>query len=147
MGKVKELQGSMLEIFHYVVMKFLCIVHRGQTDCATAISYLFTRIKQPDIEYWNKLKRVLCFMNQTIDDEIITGKNNLHEMQKYVNSYLAVHLDMRGHTGGVCIFGIGFLKAKSSKQKINSISSNELEVIGNSKYLTYKIWYEYFLES
>ena len=54
---------------------------------------------------------------------------------------------MRGHTGGVITFGTGVLNAKSSKQKMNSRSSNETEVIGNSEYLPYNIWFEYFMEA
>ena len=47
-------------------------------------------------------------------------------MQTYVDSYYAVHMDMRGQKQGVGTFGIEFLTAKSSKQKNNFISSNEL---------------------
>ena len=76
-GKVWELQGKSLDMFHSVVMKLLWIVHRGWTDFATSISYLCTRMKQPAIEYWKKLKRVLCFMNRIIDDKWIIDTNNL----------------------------------------------------------------------
>ena len=50
-----------------------------------------------------------------------------------------------GHTGGVITFGTGILNAKYSKQKMNSRSSNETEVIRNSEYLPWVIWYEYFM--
>ena len=33
-------------------------------------------------------------------------------MQTYVDLYHVVHMDMRGHTGGVSNFGIGVLTAK-----------------------------------
>ena len=56
-------------------------------------------------------------------------------------------MDTRGNTGGVSTFGIGILADKSIKQKINSMISNKSEVIGNSDYLPYNIWYEYFLEA
>ena len=56
-------------------------------------------------------------------------------------------MDMRGHTGGVSSLNIGVLTAKSNKQKTNPRSFNESEVIGNSGYLPYNIWYEYFLEA
>ena len=86
-------------------------------------------------------------MNQKIDDGIIISANDLQEMYTYVNLSHALHLDMRGHTGVVSNVGIGVLTSNLSKQKMNSISSNKSEVIGNSEYLTYKIWCEYFLES
>ena len=69
-------------------------------------------MKQPDIEDWKKLKRVICFMNQKIDNENIIGANNLHEMQTCFNAYHAVHMDMGGHTGGISTFGIFILTSK-----------------------------------
>ena len=68
-------------------------------------------------------------------------------MQTYVDSSHSAHMDMRGHTGGGSTFGIGVLTAKSSKQMMDLRSSNKLEIIGNSEYLPYKIWYQYFLEA
>ena len=53
-----------------------------------------------------------------------------------------VYPDIRGHTGGVITFVTGMiLSPKSSKQKMNSWSSNnETEVIGtNIEYLSTKI--------
>ena len=84
------------------------------------------------VEDCKNFKMLLCFMNQKIDDERIIEANNLQEMQPYVDLSHVVHMDMRGHTGGVSTFGMGVLLAKLSKQKINLISSNKLEVIGNS---------------
>ena len=51
-------------------------------------------MKRPEIEYWNKLMRLLSFMNQKIDNERIVGTNGLQEMQTYVDSSHAVHMDM-----------------------------------------------------
>ena len=55
-------------------------------------------------------------------------------------------MEMRGHAGGVSTFDIGVFMAMLIKQKTNSRNSNESEVIGNSEYLPYNIWYENFLE-
>ena len=68
-------------------------------------------------------------------------------MHTCVNLSHAVHMEMRFHTGAVNNFGIGVLTDKLSKQNINSIYSNKLEVVCNSDYLSYNIWYEHFLES
>ena len=76
---------------------------------------------------------------------IIGIQKNTYLMQNQVNAYS--FLDMRGHTGGVISFGTGIIHAKSSKQKMNSRSPNETEVTGNSEYLPYNIWVEYFIEA
>ena len=77
MGKVRELQGKILKTFHYVVMKLIWILQRGRLYFATAISFLCTRMKHHDVEYWNKWKSLLCFTNQTIGDDRIIGANDL----------------------------------------------------------------------
>ena len=54
---------------------------------------------------------------------------------------------MRSHTGGLLSFGIGGLICKSSKQKLNTRSSTEAEVVGASDYLVpHIIWVHMFLE-
>ena len=53
---------------------------------------------------------------------------------------------MKGHTGGTITFGTGVVSVKLSKQKMNSWSSNKAEVIGNSEYLPFNIWFQYFME-
>ena len=43
-------------------------------------------------------------------------------------------------------FGIGALHTKSTKQKLNTKSSTEAELVGVSEYLPYHIWLINFLE-
>jgi len=52
---------------------------------------------------------------------------------------------MKGHTGGTMSFGKGVLHAKSSKQKLNTKSSTETELVGLSEYIPYTIWMKNFL--
>ena len=68
-------------------------------------------------------------------------------MQTFIDSSHAVHEDMKCHIGGTITFGTGVLSVKSVKQNMNSRSSNETEVIGNSEYLPFNIWFQYFMES
>ena len=69
------------------------------------------------------------------------------KMQTFIYFSHAVQDDMRGNTGGKITFGTGVLNVKSIKQKMNSRSSNETEVIGNSEYLPYNIWFDYFMDA
>ena len=59
----------------------------------------------------------------------------------------AVHPDMRSHTGGVISFGTGGVLCKSTKQKINTKSSTEAELVGASDYLPNTLWTKMFLEA
>ena len=145
--KARKLSKDRADIFHSVVAKLLWVSQRGRPDISTPISFLCSRVSSPDVEDHKKLRRVLKFIQQTIDDTRIIGIDRLDTMLTFVDSSHAVHPDMRGHTGGLITFGTGILSPRSSKQKMNSRSSNETEVIGNSEYLPTNIWHEHFLEA
>jgi KUP system potassium uptake protein len=63
-----------------------------------------------------------------------------------VDASYAVHDDMKSHTGGAISFGRGTIMTKSSKQKLNTKSSTEAELVGASDYLPSSIWCKKFLE-
>ena len=66
-------------------------------------------------------------------------------MHTWVDASYATHQDMRGHTGGVTSLGRGAVFHGSMKQKSNTKSSTESEVVGVSNYLPHTIWAKYFL--
>ena len=65
-------------------------------------------------------------------------------MHTWIDASFAVHDDMKGHTGGTMSFRKGVLHAKSSKQKLNTKSSTETELVGVSEYIPYTIWMKCF---
>ena len=67
-------------------------------------------------------------------------------LKTWVDAAYGVHSDMRGHTGGLMSVGTGIIHHKTSKQRINTKSSTETEVVGASDYLSYTIWTKKFLE-
>jgi len=75
------------------------------------------------------------------------GADSLTEMLTFVDAAHSVHPNMRGHTGGCITFGTGVVDSKSSKQKMNTRSSTETEVVGTSEYLPKNIFYELFMEA
>ena len=52
--------------------------------------------------------------------------------------------DMRSHTGGFVTMGTVGAYVRSSKQKLNTKSSTEAEVVGVDDVLTQVIWIQYF---
>jgi hypothetical protein len=54
---------------------------------------------------------------------------------------------MRSHIGGVISFGRGGILCKSNKQKINTKSSTEAELIGASDYLPHTLYVKMFMEA
>jgi hypothetical protein len=62
-----------------------------------------------------------------------------------VDASYGVHADYKSHTGATISLGGGVVDAKSSKQKLNSKSSTEAELIAVSDYLSKLIWTRNFL--
>jgi len=52
---------------------------------------------------------------------------------------------MKSHTGGATSLGRGAIMCKSTKQKLNTKSSTEAEVVGSSNYLPNTVWAKMFL--
>jgi hypothetical protein len=89
----------------------------------------------------------LEYLRGTLDEFLTLGADDLGIMRTWVDASYAVHEDMKSHTGGVVSFGRGAVMSKSSKQRLNTKSSMEAELVGASDYLPYPIWAKYFLEA
>jgi hypothetical protein len=133
--------------FHSVVAKLLYISPRGRIDIQLAIAFLCTRVSCSTDQDWEKLKRVMQFLNRTLDDYMIIGADCLTVLKTWVDASYGVHPDMKSHTGGVVSLGTGAIMSKSSKQKLNTKSSTEAELVGASDYLPSTIWAKMFLEA
>ena len=93
-----------------------------------------------------KLKRVLSYLSATRDDVRIIGCDDMNSLFTWVDASYAVHHNMRSHTGGAMSLGWGTIHNKSTKQKLNTKSSTEAEVVGVSDYVPYNIWLINFLK-
>ena len=64
----------------------------------------------------------------------------------WVDASFTVHLDMRSHTGGTMSLGTGAIFSCSSKQKLNTKSSTEAELVGANDMLPQVLWTKQFLK-
>lgn len=134
-------------LFHSIVAKLLFLMKRVRPDLEPSVAFLCTRVTKSTIDDWNKLRRVLRYVNQTLDDPRIIGAKIFVDMFVWIDASFAVHANMRGQTGGCMSTGLGVFHAKSSKQKINTKSTTESELVGVSEYMPYNIWAILFLEA
>ena len=134
------------ELLHTITQKLLYIMKRGRPDIELAVSFLCTRVRNPSLDDWKKLKRVLGWLESTINDTRFIGANDLEQLYTWIDASYAVHMDMKGHTGGAISMGYGVVHARAGKQKINTKSSTESELVGVSEYIPYNLWILMFLE-
>ena len=132
-------------IFHSVVSKLLYVSLRGRPDLLVAISFLTTRVSAPTEQDQAKLRRLLEYINGTLELKLHLGAVDLATLYTFIDAAYGVHKDMRSQTGGVMSFGRGGFLSRASKQKINTKSSTEAELVGASDYLSNTIWAQNFM--
>ena len=76
----------------------------------------------------------------------IIGADSLSIVQSWADASYAIHMDMKSHTGGTTSFGHGVTHSKCSKQKMNTKSSTEAEVVAASDYLGHTVWLAGFMK-
>jgi len=134
-------------IFHRVVSQLLYVSLRGRPDLLPTVSFLCTRVSTPTDQDQRKLRRLLEYVDATIDLHLTISAQELDTLYTFVDAAYGVHDDMKSQTGGVTTFGLGGVLCRASKQKINTKSSTEAELVGASDYLSHTIWVQNFLHA
>lgn len=135
------------KIFHSIVAKLLWVSKRARPDILVALSFLTSRVTKADDDDWKKLRRVLCYLHHTKHIAMTLSVDDLCVVKTWVDAAFAVHDDMKSHTGGYISMGKGTLYASSKRQKLNTKSSTEAELVGAGDFLTQTIWTTNFLRA
>lgn len=83
----------------------------------------------------------------TADLPLVLGADSSGVLNWYVDASFAVHPNMRGHTGGGLTMGRGFPIVSSTKQKLNTRSSTESELVAVDDMMPSILWTRYFLKA
>ncbi len=140
------LDGPQADMFHHNVAKLLFPCKRAWPDIQTAVAFLCTQVNTPDIDECKKLARMMKYLRATIDLPLILGADNSHVVKWWVDASFAVHPDMKSHTGGIMTIGQGAIYGTSTRQKLNTKSSTEGELVGANDMMPQILWTRYFLE-
>jgi len=132
--------------FHHTVAQLLFSSARSRRDIQTAVAFLATRVREPDEDDWLKVKRLLRYINGTINLPLILRVFSMSVIKWWIDASFAVHADCRGHTGGAMSLGKGCVTSATRKQKINTRSSTEAELVGVDDLMPQMLWTRYFIE-
>ncbi len=133
--------------FHTYTAKALFLCKHGRPDIQTAVAFLMTQVKEPDTDDWKKLLRLMAYLRGTKNLILTLEADDMKIMKWYIDASYAVHKDMKGHTGGGMTMGKGSVYNRSTKQKINTKSSTETEVVGVDDILPQVLWTNYFMKA
>ena len=146
-GEGEDLEKQRSEEYHTFVAKGLFACKRARPDIHPTIAVLCTRVKKPNEDDWTKLNRLLKYINGTRKDKLILSADDLHVIKWYVDCAFAVHPDFKSHTGGSMTYGQGSPISMSRKQKLNTRSSTEAELVGPDDLSTLILWTRLFMEA
>jgi hypothetical protein len=78
---------------------------------------------------------------------LIMSANGSGILKWWVDALFTVHPDMCGHSGGGLSLGQGFPIVSSTKQKLNTRSSTETEILGADDFMPAICWTRYFMKA
>ena len=146
-GEGDPLVSEEAKTFHTWVAKALFACKRARPDIHLATTYLCTRVQHPTKDDWDKLIRLLEYIHGTRGDVLTLAADDLQVLKWYVDASFAVHPDFRSHTGASFTYGTGAPRTMSRKQKLNTRSSTEAELVGADDASQMILWTKLFLEA
>lgn len=132
-------------LLHSIVAQLLFVSTRARPDIHVAISFLTSRVSKADEDDWKKLKRLLGYIQGTMHLVLTLSAENFNVIKWWVDAAYGVRDDFKSQTGRTMTFGKGTIMSKSTKQKINTKSSTEAELIGASDMMPQILWTRYFI--
>jgi len=142
-----KLNKGKAEVFHTWVAKALFLSKRSRLDIILTVAFLCTRVKGSDEDDWKKLIRLILYLRSTKNLYLTLEATNLSIVRWWADAAFAVHSDMKSHTGGAMTLGKGMIQCISQKQKLNTLSSTEAELVGANDVLSHLLWTKNFMEA
>ena len=142
----EKLNSVSAETFHHLTAKLLYLAKRSRPDVLPAVSFLCTRVQSPDVDDWKKLGRCMRFINETKKLYLTLEADDLSRVRWWIDASFGVHPDMKSHTGATMMIGKGSVYSMSTKQKVNTRSSTEAELVGVNDAIGTALWVKMFME-
>ena len=92
-----------------------------------------------------KLKRAIAYLRETIELVLTLESDGLMNIYWWVDASFGVHPDMKSHSGGTMSLGGRAVYSSSRKQKLNTWSLTEAELVGVDDMIAQILWTRYFL--
>jgi hypothetical protein len=139
------LNENTADLFHTLVAKLLYLSKHGRPDILLPVSFLCSRVKSPDQDDYRKLTRVVKYLRKSIDLPLTLECGNPINVEWWVDASYACHWNMRSQSGGLASLGKGAFYATSLKQKLNTRSSTEAELVAVHDMIPHILWTRKFL--
>ena len=133
------------DIFHWTVAKLLWAILRAQPDILLAISFLTSWVKKPDIDDWEKLVRLLVYIQGSIDLKLWLSSSGMGIVKWWLDASFGTR-DMRKSQTGKCLsMGEGAIFSFSKKEQLVTKSSTKAKLVAVDDVLPQDLWTRNFL--
>jgi hypothetical protein len=111
-----------------------------------SVSFLTTWVTQLDEDDWKKLAWCIQYLRDSKDLFLTLETDDGITVKWWIDASFAIHPSMKSHTGGTISLGKGSVYSLSQKQRINTKSSTEAELVGVDNGMPLVIWTWNFLQ-
>ena len=134
------------ELYHCHVARLLFSSKRARPDIQVCATFICTRVKSPTEQEYKKLGRVISYLKGTVHLPLVIGVDDSETITWNIDSSFAIHPDCKSHTGACLTSEHGSVLSISTKQKINTKSSTEAELVDVDDAITFVMWMQHFFE-
>jgi hypothetical protein len=133
------------DTYHRFTAKLLYLCKRARPDLQPTVAYLTTRVMEPNVDDWKKLTRGIQYLRGSKELYLTLEADDGIDIKWWVDASFAVHPDMRSHTGATVSLGKGSVYSLSRKQRLNTKSSTEAELVGVDDSMPLVVWTRNFI--
>jgi hypothetical protein len=124
-----------------LLMSLMYRAIRTRPDILKEVTFLSTHVSHPTIDDWNKLQKILHYLNKFRNKSLyFRDKNKNNQLVIYCDASFGLHDDTSGHTGIIMKLYGNTILIKSIKQKLVTKSSTESELVALDESITYVPW-------
>ena len=131
-------------LFHHLVAKLFYPCKCTQPDIQLTMSFLMTQVQSPHEDDFKPLDHCLHYLCNTKDLTLTLEARDMVTIKWWVEASFTVHHDYKSHTGVRMSFGLGSIISLSNKQKINTHSLTEAELVGVNDMMSLVLWVDHF---
>jgi hypothetical protein len=122
-----------------LLMSIFFVARMTRWDILWVCTYLGSRSSNPTEFDYSQLIIVLRYLKFTINFKRSFSCNGL-QLSFFVDAAHGLHIDGKGHTGFEIRAGNDCIFCKSTKQRVNALSSTEAEILALADSLTFLDW-------
>ena len=135
------------EMFHAFTMKVMLLVKSFRLDLEPGFALLSSRARASAQEDWSTLAKALSFMLGTKDEVLTSSSYDSPILHWRTDVEFGVYPDMMSHDRATFRMRFGETSSSSTKQKMNSRSSTEAELIFIDDKTSKVTWSKRFTEA